>query len=189
MRYLIMSRVGRSIVLIGMMGSGKSSVGRCLHRMTGLALLQTDEMVASNFKMPIPEIFAKHGEKKFRAAETEMLRTLSTAKRTVIATGGGIVLQKANVEILKRVGVIVWLDGNEETLFKRALERTDRPLLQTKNPRRTFSEILGARTPLYAKIADIRIDTSDFTDEEVAVAILTRLRMVNRKSRFAPTIK
>jgi shikimate kinase len=78
--------------------------------------------------------------------------------------------------------VIVWLDADEETLFTRAFQKKrDRPLLQTKNPRKSFSEILGARRPLYANMADVRIDTSVFTDEEVAVAILAKLRRMNPK--------
>ena len=181
MRYLIMNRAGRSIVLIGMMGSGKSSVGRCLHRRTGLAILDTDDIVASNIGMSIPEVFSKHGEKKFRKAETEALRNVSRTERAVVVTGGGMVLRKENVEILKRLGRIVWLDGNEATLFARASRRTDRPLLQTKNPRKAFSQILGERRPLYTKIADIRIDTSELTGEEVAIAILSKFKRANPK--------
>ena len=181
MRYWIVNRQSRSIVLIGMMGAGKSSVGRCLHRRTGLALHDTDEIVAANFGMSIPEIFAEHGEKKFRVAETEALRSVRTEEQTIIITGGGIVLRKENVEILRSHAVIVWLDGDEETLFARASRKQNRPLLQTKNPRRAFSQILGSRRPLYAKIAAIRVDTSVLTDEEVAVAILAKLRRVNPK--------
>jgi shikimate kinase len=77
--------------------------------------------------------------------------------------------------------VIVWLDGDEETLFARASRKRNRPLLRTKNPRKTFSRILGARRPIYANIADIRVDTSALTDEEVAVAILAKLSRVNPK--------
>jgi shikimate kinase len=75
----------------------------------------------------------------------------------------------------------VWLDGDEATLFARAVRKTGRPLLQTKNPRKTFSQILGVRRPLYAKMADIRVDTSVLTDEQVAVAILAKLRRVKPK--------
>jgi shikimate kinase len=171
----------RSIVLIGMMGAGKSSVGRCLRRRMGLELLDIDEVVASNFGMSIPEIFAEHGEEKFREAETEALRRVRTEEQTIIITGGGIVLRKENVEILKSQAVIVWLDGDEETLFARASRKQNRPLLQTKNPRKTFSQILGARRPLYTNIANIRVDTSALTDEEVAVAILAKLRRMNPK--------
>ena len=164
-----------------MMGAGKSSVGRCLHRRTGLALHHTDEIVAANFGMPISEIFPKFGEQRFRQAETEALRSLPTTEQPIIVTGGGIVLRNENVAILKRLGVIVWLDGDEETLFARVCRKKNRPLLQTKNPRKAFSQILAARRPLYAKIADIRVDTSVLTDEEVAVAILAKLRRMNLK--------
>jgi shikimate kinase len=164
-----------------MMGAGKSSVGRCLRRRMGLALLDIDEVVASNFGMSIPEIFAEHGEKKFREAETEALRRVRTEEQTIIITGGGVVLRKENVEILRSQAAIVWLDGDEETLFARASRKQNRPLLQTKNPRKTFSQILDARRPLYANIANIRVDTSVLTDEEVAVAILAKLRRMNPK--------
>jgi shikimate kinase len=183
------NQFGQSIVLIGMMGSGKSSVGRCLHRLTGLVVLETDEMIASNFGMSIPEIFARHGEKKFRKAETEALRTFSRTKRAVIATGGGIVLRKDNIGIMKRLGLIVWLDGHEKKLFARASRKTDRPLLQTKNPRKTFSQILATRRRLYAGIADIRVDTSELTGEEVAVAILSKLKRVSRKAGLGSVTK
>ena len=171
-----MTGIDKSIVLVGMMGAGKSSVGACLRRRTGLGLLDTDEIVASNFGISIPAIFAEHGEKKFRDAETEALRRVRTEEQTIIITGGGIVLRKNNVEILKKQAAIVWLDADEETLFARASCKQNRPLLQTKNPRKTFSQILGARRPLYANIANIRVDTSALTDEEIAVAILAKLR-------------
>ena len=174
---------GPSIVLIGMMGAGKSSVGRCLERRTGLTLLDTDEIVSSKFGMSIPEIFAKHGETKFREAEAKAVRAMAIPKKTIIVTGGGIVLQQENVELLRRMGVIVWLDGNEDTLFARASRRRNRPLLQTKNPRRTFSQIFDARRSLYADIADVRVDTSVLTDEEVSVAILSKLGKLNPESR------
>ena len=164
-----------------MMGAGKSSVGRCLNRRTGLALLDTDEIVASKFKMSISKIFATHGERKFRDAETDALRRIRTEEQTIIITGGGIVLRKENVEILRRHGAIVWLDGQEQMLFSRASQKRNRPLLQTKNPRKAFSQIIRKRRPLYANIAAIRIDTSGLTDEEVAVAILVKLRWMNPK--------
>ena len=172
------------------MGAGKSSVGRCLHRRTGLTLQDTDEVVASKFGISIPEIFAKHGEKKFRAAETEALRRIRTEEQTIIVTGGGIVLRDENIGTLKRLGLIVWLDANEETLFARASQKQNRPLLQTKSPRKAFAQILDARRPLYASVADIRVDTSVLTDEEVAVAILAKLQRINpgAKSDIRPKL-
>jgi shikimate kinase len=114
---------------------------------------------------------------------------MRTEEQTIIITGGGIVLRKENVEILRSQAVIVWLDGDDETLLARASREQNRPLLQTKNPRKSFSEILDARRPLYATIADIRVDTSVLTDEEVAVAILAKLRRMNPKpeSRISAT--
>jgi len=170
---------GGSIVLIGMMGAGKSAVGYCLQRRTGLALIDTDKIVSARFRMTIPKIFAKHGEDKFREAEAKALRALAMPKQIIIVTGGGIVLRQENVELLRRMGVIVWLDGNEDTLFARASRQRNRPLLQTKNPRKTFSQIFDSRRSLYAGIADVRVDTSVLTDEEIAVAIQSKLEKVN----------
>ena len=165
------------------MGAGKSAVGCCLQRRTGLALLDTDEIVSSKFRMSIPEIFTKHGENKFREAEAKALRALAMPKQTIIVTGGGSVLQQENVALLRRMGVIVWLDGNEDTLFKRACRSRNRPLLQGKNPRRKFARILRVRRPLYAKIAHLRVDTSAFTCEEVAVAILTKFGILSHSRK------
>jgi shikimate kinase len=189
MRYFTVIGMGKSIVLIGMMGAGKSSVGRCLHRRTGLALLDIDEVVALKFQMSIPKVFAEHGEKKFREAETEALRPVRTEEQKIIVTGGGVVLRKKNVEILRKQGVIVWLDADEDTLFARASQKRNRPLLQTKNPRKDFSQILRNRRSLYAGIADIRIDSSVLTDEEVAVAILAKLRRINPERKPAISAK
>ena len=175
-----MNQSGKSIVLIGMMGAGKSCVGRCLQRRTKLALVDTDEIVASKFEISIPEVFSKYGEQGFRKAEAQALRELAPAKQTIIVTGGGIVSREKNLDFLKRLGVIVWLDGNEETLFGRAWRTRTRPLLQGGNPRETFTQLLQLRLPLYAKVAHIRVDTSMLTDEEVAVAILSKFRRLGR---------
>src|ERR1041384_958921 len=96
---------------------GKSSVGRCLQRLTKLALVDTDEIVAAKFGIPIPEIFSKYGEQAFREAETQTIREIDTAKPTIVVTGGGIVLREENLDFLKRLGVVVWLRRNKQTLF------------------------------------------------------------------------
>jgi shikimate kinase len=174
-----------------MMGVGKSSVGRCLNRRTGLALQDTDEIVAAKFGMPIAQIFDEHGEKQFREAEIEALRRVRSDNQTIIITGGGVVLRRENVKILTSRAIIVWLDADEETLFARAAREKNRPLLRTRNRRKAFSEILAARRPLYAKLADIRVDTSALTAEESAVAILAKLRRMNpkAKSRIRPKLR
>lgn len=178
----------KSIVLIGMMGAGKSSVAQCLQRRTGLAGVDIDEIVMSKFGISIPEIFSTYGEDKFREAETEALRELAPRQQAIIVTGGGIVRREENVSLLRRLGVVVWLAADEETLFKRASRTGSRPLLQNQNPRRAFGRMLRARLPLYAKIADIRVDTSAFTEEEVAVAVLNRLGRLSHNRRRGSSI-
>jgi shikimate kinase len=180
-----------SIVLIGMMGAGKSSVGRCLQKRTGLALFDMDEMVAARFGSSISRIFEIHGEEKFRDAETEMLRGLvlnrsagqtdsSCGEQSIVVSGGGIVLREENGDLLRRLGTIVWLDAEEEILFERASTKGSRPLLETENPRKTFSHLLEARRPLYAKIADVRVDTSGRSEEEVVEEILAQIEHLTR---------
>jgi len=178
------NQCGNSIVLIGMMGAGKSSVGHCLRRRTGLDLFDVDDIVASKFGISIPEIFSKYGEEGFRQAETKALLGLPSTQQAIIVAGGGIMVREQNVNVLKRLGVVVWLDANEETLFARASQNQNRPLLQANDPRDAFSQILRARKPVYAKIADIRVDTSMLTDEEVAVAILSKFRRLRRDRRL-----
>ena len=178
----------KSIVLIGMMGSGKSSVGCCLQRRTNLPLIDTDKIVVSRFGASIAEIFSSHGEQAFRQVETQSVRELAPAEPAIIVTGGGIVLREENANLLKQLGIVVWLDGNEETLFERALRTPTRPLLECDNPRDVFAQISKARLPLYARIANIRVDTSMFTDEEVAVAVLGKIGRLVPNWRVEPLI-
>jgi len=157
------------------MGAGKSSVGRSLQRQSGLDRSDTDEMLATEFGMSIAQIFEKHGEEKFRDAETEVLRKLAPDRPAIIVTGGGIVLRQENVDFLKAVGTVVWLAADEATLFERAARREHRPLLQKENPRAIFSKLFRERESLYAAAADIRIDTSRLNHDEVAEAILNKM--------------
>lgn len=166
---------GDAIVLIGFMGAGKSSVGRTLARMAGLPRFDTDEMVAARFGLTISEIFETHGEEKFRDAETEVLRNLADKRGAVITTGGGIVLRPENVFQLRKLGSIVHLWADEKTLFQRVDRRRTRPLLRTENPRATMNELLRVRLPHYRQAADVEIDTSVLTHDEVAKKILTSL--------------
>jgi shikimate kinase len=170
-----MSPPVRSIVLIGMMGAGKSSVGRCLEQRIGFPRFDTDEIVESKMKMPIPEIFARHGEEKFREVETAALRSWKSDRRAIIVTGGGIVTRSENIELLKEFGTVVWLDVDQATLRNRLNRLRDRPPLQTANPRATLRELLQKRNPLYRRAADIRVDTSNKSPEEIAEVILNSL--------------
>lgn len=163
---------GQSIVLIGFMGAGKSAAGHALARKTRLPRFETDEIVSARFGLPIPDIFAAFGEEKFRDAETEAIHQFSHEVPAIIVTGGGIVLRPGNVQLLRALGMVVNLEADEETLFRRISRRAPRPLLQTENPRATLVELLRAREPFYQSAADVRLDTSRLTHDEVADAIL-----------------
>ena len=126
--------------------------------------------------MPIEKIFSTHGEEHFRELETETLRSLSAEEPAIIVTGGGIVLRSENVDLLKRLGAVVWLDADEATLRTRIDRLSDRPLLQTANPEATLSELLEARGPFYRNAADLRVDISQKNPEQVAELILKNIR-------------
>ncbi len=162
-------------MLVGFSGSGKSSVGRELEARTGLPRFDIDEMVCALFGRPIAQIFDAHGEEVFREAESAALREIARAP-AIVVTGGGIILRNENIEILERLGKIVYLTAEEETLFERVSRRPTRPLLRTADPRRTLAELLRAREPIYRSLAEIEIDTTLLTHGEVADAILRKIQ-------------
>ena len=168
-----MKERGDAIVLIGFMGAGKSSVGRTLARMTGLPRFDTDEIIAARFSLTVAEIFETHGEEEFRAAETEALRGLTGNQAAIVVTGGGIVLRPENRRLLRELGTVIYLSAEEETLFARISRRSTRPLLRTENPRATVTELLRSRMPLYREVADVEVDTTRLSHDEVAQRILT----------------
>src|SRR5260370_13028647 len=102
------------------MGAGKSSVGRCLQSRTGLARSDVDEIISTRFQLSIPQIFSTYGEERFRDAETEALRELSPNPSSIIVTGGGFVLPRENIDLLKRLVTVVWLYGRYAIVFVRA---------------------------------------------------------------------
>jgi shikimate kinase len=165
----------RGIVLIGFMGTGKSSVGRVLEQHTGWPRYDTDELIAERAGMTITDIFDRHGEAAFRELETEALRELPTGAPAIIVTGGGVVLREENVSLLRALGTLVNLTADLETLFERVARRNTRPLLRSDDPRRTLAELLNEREPFYRGAADLEIDTSALTHDEVARAVLSRL--------------
>jgi len=157
------------------MGTGKSLVGKVLEQRTGFRRFDTDEIISSKLRMVIEKIFSTHGEKHFRELETETLLSLPTEEPTIIVTGGGIVLRSENIDLLKGLGAVVWLDADEATLRTRINRLSDRPLLQTANPEATLSELLEARQPLYRSAADLRVDISQKNPEQIAELILKNI--------------
>src|SRR6266550_894908 len=159
-----------------MMGTGKSVVGKVLEEKTGFARFDTDEIISSKSKMQIKEIFSIHGEKHFRDLETKTLRSISLEEPAIIVTGGGIVLRAENVDLLRQLGTVVWLDADEATLRARIQRLDNRPLLRTANPEVTLSELLEARQPIYKSAADLRVDITKKNPEQIAELILNNIR-------------
>lgn len=147
---------GTSVFLIGMMGSGKTTVGKHLAKSLGYRFFDTDVLIERVAGKTIAEIFAEDGEKSFRQLESKIIAELSACTRSTIATGGGIVLQKQNWAYL-RDGLIIWLDAPPEVLFDRLADDTTRPLLKDRDPNTKLLSILEQRRPLYAK-ADLHVE-------------------------------
>jgi shikimate kinase len=154
------------------MGSGKSSVGRRLADLTGHRFVDTDELVVQAADASIPDIFSGIGEAGFRDIESAVLRELTGVCGIVLSTGGGIILRPANSALLKEAGVVAWVHASEATLFERASRSGRRPLLRTEDPRTRFHELLVSREALYEAVADVTIDSTGLSHDEVASKIL-----------------
>jgi shikimate kinase len=168
---------GRNLCLIGFMGSGKSAVGRALTEKLGWACLETDELVAAEFGMPITQIFQRRGEARFREAESAILRELPATEQALIVTGGGIVLRAENVKRLRALGMVVWLKADLAILQKRLAGAQERPLLQTPDPAAAIAELLAQRVKFYEAAADLAVDSSHLEPAAVASTILDELQI------------
>ena len=159
-----------NIVLCGMMGCGKTTVAAELSRLTGMEQTDTDAEIVNEYGR-IADIFEKYGEARFREIETQTVARISSRDNIIIATGGGCVLNSANVEYLKRNGKIFFLQTRAETLVKRVEGDTERPLLAGGAEKR-INELLPARTPKYLAAADYVVDTDGAEPEEIALKII-----------------
>jgi shikimate kinase len=173
---------GRNLVLIGFMGSGKSSVGRELARRWNYRFVDTDSIIRHKYDLSIPDIFAKHGEGFFREAEYEALLRLQDANLVIIATGGGIVGQPRNLPLLRQLGIVVWLCADQATIMDRVGKSTHRPMLSQANPEESVARLLAERAPLYSQASDIRIETSGLTHREVADRIVFGLNQLGARN-------
>ena len=165
---------GRSLYLVGMMGSGKTSTGRPLAERLGYGFVDADAVIEQAAGCSIPEIFQREGEDEFRAIEHQVLSAISQRHSLVVATGGGVVTQRENWGLLHS-GIVIWLDVVQEQLLKRLqADSTVRPLLQTEDPALALSQLLAERQPLYAE-ADLTVVIDDETPDTVADGILQLL--------------
>lgn len=158
----------RHLWLIGMMGSGKTAVGNRISSATGVQFVDTDAMVVAHVGRPVAEIFASEGEEAFRSYETDAVQRASGGARSVIATGGGVVLRRENVETMRATGMVLYLTATPETLLRRIGSDTARPLLAGKDAQAVLAGLLAHRRSLYDSARHIVIDTDGLTLDEVA---------------------
>jgi len=162
---------GRSLYLVGMMGSGKTSTGRPLAERLGYGFVDADAVIEQAAGCSIPDIFDRDGEAGFRSLESQVLSAISQRHSLVVATGGGVVTQPENWGMLHS-GIVIWLDVVPDQLLQRLnADSTGRPLLQTADPEAALNALLNERRPLYAE-ADLTVVINDETPEAVADGIL-----------------
>lgn len=149
----------RPVILVGMMGAGKTTVGRALAKALGREFVDLDQAIEAQCGVPVATIFDIEGEEGFRRREAKMLEQYAVTPGIVLATGGGAVISPANRAQLKKGGVVVYLRAALPDLYQRLARDRNRPLLQTANPKARLAELMQQREPLYNEVADILFDT------------------------------
>ena len=166
-----------SIALIGFMGAGKTVVGEALAKKLNKKFVELDSLIERRAGKSIPEIFEQDGEVAFRELEIEVTKEVSRNKNLVIACGGGLVLNKINIDRLRKESIIVYLTASPGVLLKRVLgDEGERPLLSVPDKTSEIRELLRFRKPFYERAADIKIDTSKLDIDAVAEQIIKRLK-------------
>lgn len=164
----------RAIVLVGLMGAGKSTVGRRLAGELGLPFHDADQEIEKAAGCSISDFFERFGEPAFREGERRVIARLLAGPRHVLATGGGAFMDPATRDIIRRLGISVWLKADIDLLMARVLKRPTRPLLKTADPRATMERLMKERYPVYAE-ADITIESSGGPHETVVQRIVAEL--------------
>lgn len=165
-----------NIVLVGFMGSGKSSIGRQLAKRLGFQFLDTDQLIVQRTGKEISQIFAERGEPAFRDLETATLISVSHLSRCVVATGGGAVMRESNRAIMREIGFVIGLTASEDVIFDRVSRNNKRPLLQTRDPRGTLHALLESRREFYAAAAQFTLDTTQMAHAQAVEAIIAAVR-------------
>jgi shikimate kinase len=165
----------RSIVLVGMMGVGKSSIGRRLAARLGVPFVDADSEIETAAGMSIPDIFARHGEAYFRNGEARVIARLLESGPQVLASGGGAVMNADTRAAIKAKGVSIWLKAEFDVLMRRIAKRkNERPMLQTDDPSETLRQLLITREPFYA-LADLTVQSREAPHETIVAEIMRAL--------------
>jgi shikimate kinase len=165
---------GRTIVMVGMMGAGKSSIGRRLASRLGMAFVDADTEIEQAANQSIPDIFEEHGEAYFRDGERRVIQRLLDGKPKVLATGGGAFIQPDTRTAIQASGISVWLKADRDLLLSRVKRRNNRPLLKEGDPAEIIDRLIAERYPIYAEAA-IHVQSRDIAHEVVIDDILAAL--------------
>lgn len=165
----------RNLYLVGMMGAGKTTVGRALARRLKLRFVDSDHEIEARCGVKIPVIFEIEGEAGFRARESQAIAELTALDGIVLATGGGVVLKPENRELLAARGTVVYLRATPEHLYERVRQDKNRPLLATGDPLERLRELYRSRDPLYRAVADLVVDTGRQSVQVLARGLLEQL--------------
>lgn len=164
-----------NVVLIGFMGCGKTSIGIRLSYALKRTLIDTDKWIEKKQGMSVSDIFAKYGEAAFRQMETDCIKELIAAQdHQIISTGGGLPVKEDNHALLKELGCVYYLKVTTQTVYERLKGDTTRPLLQGDDPKTKIEALLSVREPLYEKCADIIIEVSDKSFDEIIEKIVQK---------------
>ena len=168
--------ITRTIVLVGMMGSGKSAVGRRLAPKLSMPFIDADTEIERAAGCSIAEIFDRHGEEEFRSGESRVIARLLTRPAHVLATGGGAFMNKCTRALISTSGISIWLRADLEVLFQRVKRKSNRPILKTEDQRTTLTQLLELRNPIYA-CADLIVESTDAPLEQTVENVLEALRI------------
>jgi shikimate kinase len=160
-----------NIVLVGFMGTGKTTVGKLLATQLKWSYVDTDELIEKKTGLNISDIFSQQGEPYFRDIESKVIEEVMLKNHRIISTGGGMVIREQNIITIKSNGIMICLTATPEMIIERTKSDSHRPLLRVDNPKKRIQELMDKRSPYYAK-ADITIDTTDLSPDEIVIQIM-----------------
>ncbi|WP_377297425.1 shikimate kinase [Rhizobium sp. SGZ-381] len=173
---------GRNLIFVGLMGAGKSAVGRVVAQQLALPFIDTDAEIERVSRMTIPELFANYGEQEFRALETRVMERLVRGGPRVISTGGGAFINERTRAAIRAGGLSLWLRAELDILWERVNKRDNRPLLKTENPKQTLENLMHQRYPIYAG-ADLTVESRDVRKEAMAQEVLAAIAALSKEGR------
>jgi len=176
----------RNLVFVGLMGAGKSAIGRLVAQMLEIPFIDSDHEIERVSRMTVPELFEAYGESEFRALEARVIKRLLKTGPRVLSTGGGAFMNDVTRASVLANGLSVWLKADLEVLWMRVSKRDTRPLLQTANPKQTLSDLLDQRYPVYEK-ADVTVQSRDDAREIIAAETVAAIAQLYSGQEKVPT--